>query len=439
MATTERRQIDRAIARLALPAFGALVAQPLFLLVDAAIVGTLGTESLAGLGAASTIFGAVVGLCIFLSYATTAAVARLLGSGDRAGALSQGIDGMVLGIGLGVVLGVLGWIFAEPLVRALGTSDEVTPYAVTYLRVIAIAYPAVLGVLAGVGVLRGLQDTRTTLYVTLAQVITNLVLCLLFVIGFGWGIGGSAAATGTAELLGLLLYGVVIWRVAHRERARLHPSGVGIVRSARDGIPLLVRSAALRGVLVLASAVAARLGDPQLAAYHVTVTLFFMLALALDAVAIAGQALIGKTLGEGSIAESRAMTARMVMWSIWLGVALGVAILVLRPWLPTWFSADAQVIEIMSGALIVLALLQPMSGVLFAIDGVLIGAGDTVWLAWAQVVVFIAFLPAAWLVLHFELGVSALWWALGWFLLLRTLLVVWRVRGTAWAVTGAVR
>ena len=102
MAQRPHREIDRAIARLALPAFGALVAQPLFLLIDAAIVGTLGTEALAGLGAASTIFGAVVGLCIFLSYAATAAVARLFGAGDRAGALSQGVDGMVLGVVLGV-------------------------------------------------------------------------------------------------------------------------------------------------------------------------------------------------------------------------------------------------------------------------------------------------------------------------------------------------
>lgn len=439
MAQRPHREIDRAIARLALPAFGALVAQPLFLLIDAAIVGTLGTEALAGLGAASTIFGAVVGLCIFLSYAATAAVARLFGAGDRAGALSQGVDGMVLGVVLGVVLGAVTFVAAEPLIRALGTSDDVTPYAVTYLRIIALAYPAVLGVLAGVGVLRGLQDTKTTLYVTLVQVLTNLILCVLFVLVLEWGIGGSAIATGIAEVIGLVLYAAVILRLAHRERARLHPTGVGVVRSARDGVPLFVRSLALRGVLVLASAVAARLGDPELAAYHVTVTLFFMLALALDAVAIAGQALIGKTLGEGAVGQSRAMTARMVMWSIWLGVGLGALLLVARPWLPEWFSDDPQVITIMSGALLVLAVLQPMSGVLFAIDGVLIGAGDTVWLAWAQVVVFAAFLPAAWLVLQFNLGVTGLWWALGWFLLLRTALVVWRVRGSAWIVLGAVR
>ena len=433
------RQLDRSIARLALPAFGALLAQPLFLLVDAVIVGTLGTEALAGLGAASTIFGAVVGLCIFLSYAATAAVARLLGAGDRAGALRQGVDGMALGIGLGVVLAVVGFVLAEPLITLLGTSPEVTSYAITYLRTIAISFPAVLGVLAAVGVLRGLQDTRTTLYVTLAMVVVNLVLCLVFVLGLGWGIGGSAAATGLAELVGLLAYGVILLRVARREGVAIIPSGVGVVRSARDGIPLFVRALALRAVLVIASAVAARLGDAQLAAYHVTVTLFFALALALDAVAIAGQALLGKSLGAGEVSASRTITRRIVWWSVWLGVALAVVVLALRPWLPNWYGDDAEVIALISSALLVLALLQPLSGVVFALDGVLIGAGDTRWLAWAQIVVLIAFLPAAWLVLANSWSVDALWWALGWFLLVRALLLVWRARGSAWLVTGAVR
>jgi len=431
--------LDRSIARLAVPAFGALLAQPLFLLVDAAIVGTLGTDQLAGLGAASTVFGAVVGLCIFLSYAATSAVARLLGAGDRAGALSQGVDGMALGVGLGIVLGIAGFAFAEPLVTLLGTSADVTPYAVTYLRIISISYPAVLGVLAAVGVLRGLQDTRTTLYVTIAMVLTNLVLDLVFIFGFGWGIAGSAAATGLAELLGLLAYGVILLRTARRAGVTIVPSGVGVIRSARDGVPLFVRSAALRGVLVIASAVAARLGDEELAAYHVTVTLFFALALALDAVAIAGQALTGKSLGEGDVDGSRSVARRTVWWSVWLGVALGLLILALRPWLPGWYGDDAQVAAMISSALIVLALLQPLSGVVFALDGVLIGAGDTRWLAWAQIVVLLAFLPAAWWVLVNNLGVDALWWALGWFLFVRTILVVWRARGSAWLVTGAVR
>ena len=437
--TVAAPQLDRSIARLAVPAFGALLAQPLFLLVDAVIVGTLGTEALAGLGAASTIFGAVVGLCIFLSYAATAAVARLLGAGDRAGALSQGVDGMALGIGLGVILGIVGFVFAEPLITLLGTSAEVTPYAVTYLRVIAVSFPAVLGVLAAVGVLRGLQDTKTTLYVTLAMVTANLVLCLLFVLGLGWGIGGSAAATALAEMLGLVAYATLLLRTARREGVSITPSGIGVLRSARDGVPLLVRSIALRGVLVIAAAVAARLGDAELAAYHVTVTLFFALALALDAVAIAGQALLGKSLGAGAVADSRAITRRIVWWSVWLGVALAIVILALRPWLPAWYGDDGNVIALIGSAMLILALLQPLAGVVFALDGVLIGAGDTRFLAWAQVAVLIAFLPAAWLVLAQTWGLDGLWWALGWFLLVRVALLAWRARGSAWLITGSVR
>lgn len=431
--------LDRQILRLALPALGALVAQPLFLLIDAAVVGTLGTDVLAGLGAATTVFATAIGLCVFLAYATTASVARLLGAGDRSGALSQGIDGMALGMGLGVPLGIAVAVFAEPLARALGTSDDVTPYAVSYLRVIALAFPAVLGVLAGVGVLRGLQDTRATLYVTLAQVAANLALCLLFVLVLGWGIAGSAWATGIAELIGLAAYVGIILARARAERSRLRPSGTGVLRSARDGVPLFIRTLALRIVFVLAAAVAARLGDEELAAYHVTATVFFALALALDALAIAGQALLGKSLGAGDVALSRATTRRLLWWSVWLGLLLALLVVGLRSWMPEWFSDDPTVLTLMAGALLVVALLQPLAGVVFALDGVLIGAGDTRWLAWAQSAMLLAFLPAAWLVLDRDLGLVGLWWALGWFLLVRAIILGWRTRGSAWLVTGAVR
>jgi Na+-driven multidrug efflux pump len=232
---------------------------------------------------------------------------------------------------------------------------------------------------------------------------------------------------------------VILLRTARRDGVSIIPSGIGVIRSARDGIPLFVRSAALRGVLVIASAVAARLGDEELAAYHVTVTLFFALALALDAVAIAGQAVTGKSLGSGQTDESRVIARRIVWWSVILGVGLGVLILALRPWLPGWYGDDAQVALLISSALLVLALLQPLSGIVFALDGVLIGAGDTRWLAWAQIAVLIAFLPAAWLVLANSWSLDALWWALGWFLLVRAILLVWRARGSSWLVAGAVR
>lgn len=430
---------DREILRLALPAFGALIAHPVFLLIDAAIVGTLGTAPLAGLGAATTVVAAIVGLCVFLAYATTAAVARLIGAGDRPGALAQGLEGMLLGLGLGVVLGAIIWFGAPVLATALGTSGEVSEFAVTYMRIVALSLPAMLGVLAGVGVLRGLQDTRTTLIVTLAQVGLNLVLSLVFVLGLGWGIAGSAIGTALAELLGLIAYGAVLLRLAHRERISLIPTGAGVLRSARDGVPLFIRTIAIRVVFLIATGVAARLGDVELAAYHVTATLFFALALALDALAIAGQALMGKMLGANDISSSRLLTRRLIYWSIWLGVALGVFVLVVRPWLPGWFSDDPAVIAVMSSALLVVALQQPLAGAVFALDGVLIGAGDTRFLAWAQIIVLIGFIPSVWFVVVAGLGISGIWWAIAWFLLLRLAILGWRTRGNAWLVTGSVR
>lgn len=430
---------NREIWRLSLPAFGALVAHPVFFLIDAAIVGTLGTAPLAGLGAATTLIATVVGLCIFLAYATTAAVARMLGAGDRPGALAQGLDGIIVGLGLGVVLAVGVFVSARPLVQILGASPAVTDYAVTYLRIVALSIPAMLAVLAAVGVLRGLQDTRTTLLVTLTQVGLNLILSLIFVFGFGWGIAGTAIGTAIAEFFGLFAYTFVLLRLARREKTPLRPSLTGILRSTRDSVPLFVRTVALRLVFLIAAAAAARLGDEELAAYHVTATLFFALALALDALAIAGQALLGKTLGAGDIASSRLITRRLFIWSVWLGVALGIIVLALRPFLPMWFSDSESVIAIISAALIVLAIQQPLAGAVFALDGVLIGAGDTRFLAWAQIAVLIAFLPAAWFVVDSKAGVDALWWSIAWFLLARLVLLGWRARGSAWLVTGAVR
>lgn len=431
-----RTDWDRQIWRLAIPAFGALVAHPLFLLTDAAIVGTLGTIPLAGLGAATTVIATIVGLAIFLAYATTASVARRLGAGDRSGALAQGVDGMVLGLVLGCVLAVVMWFTAEPIVAALGTSPAAAEQAVIYLRIVAISLPAMLGVLAGVGVLRGLQDTATTLYVTLGQVGLNLVASLGLVLGLRMGIAGSAIGTAAAEICGFIAYATVIGRRARRERTPLRPSTTGIIRSARDGVPLFIRTIALRVVFLVAAAVAARLGDDTLAAWHVTSTLFFALALALDALAIAGQALLGRTLGSGDIDASRYLTQRLVVWSALLGVGLAVFVLIIRPWLPDWFSDDPTVIAIISSALIVLAIQQPLAGITFALDGILIGAGDTRFLAIAQTTVMVLFLPAAWWVLIGDGGLSGLWWAMAWFLLTRAIILGWRARGSTWLVPG---
>ncbi len=427
----------REILGLAVPALGALVAQPLFVLVDAGIVGTLGTLPLAGLGAAATLVSLVLGLCIFLAYATTSSVARRVGEGRWDAAVSEGVEGMALGLGLGVLLALGTWLAAEPLVVALGASPEVTPYAVTYLHVIAFGFPAALVAMAGVGVLRGLQDTRTTLVVTLVVVVVNLVLAWALVIGLGYGIGGSAAATAVAEVVQAGAYVAVVVRVARRHGVRIAPSGLGMLAAARTGGPLFVRTVVLRAVFLVAAAVAARLGDADLAAYHVSFQVWMLLALAADALAIAGMALLGRYLGADDRAGARHVTARLVRLGVAMGVVLGLLVLVSVPWLPALFSSDPLVRSLIAASLVVAALQQPLSSPVFVLDGVLIGAGDGRWLAGAGLVMLVAFLPAAWLVLDRDLDVVGLWWALTWFMVVRGALLAWRARGDRWLRTSA--
>jgi putative MATE family efflux protein len=426
----------REIARLAIPALGALIAQPLFVLVDAAVVGTLGTAPLAGLGAAGTLLGLALGLCVFLAYATTASVARRLGEGRLDAALGEGVQGLVLGAGLGVVLGVATWALAGPAVAALGASPEVAAYAVTYLQVVAWGVPAALVALAGVGLLRGLQDTRATLLVTLVAVLVNLVLAVVLVLVLDRGIGGSAAATVVAEWVQAGLYVALLVRLARARGVRPRPSRSGVLAAARDGAPLFWRTVVLRAVFLVAAAVAARLGDADLAAYHVSYQVWLLLALAADALAIAGMALLGRYLGAGDAVGARRVTASLVRIGVVVGIGLGVLVLVLVPWLPSLFTDDPVVASLLTAALLVAALQQPLAAPVFVLDGVLMGAGDGRWLAIAGTVMLVAFVPAAYLVLVLDLGVVGLWVALTWFMVVRGLLLGWRVRGDAWLVAS---
>lgn len=429
----------REILRLAVPAFGALVAQPLFTLIDAAIVATLGTTSLAALGAGAQVFTTVTGLAIFLAYGTTAVVARRVGAGQVARGITDGIEGTALGLVIGVAATAVTWAAGPLLLTWIGTSPESTPEALAYLRTISLAFPFALAAMASVGVLRGLQDTATTLWVTVVAVVANIVLTAYLVLVAGWGIRGSAWATVAAEVLAAGLFLGVLAARAHRHGAVLRPSRSGVLVAARGAVPLLWRTVALRAVFVLAVMVAARLGDPELAAYYVTFTVWYLLALGMDALAIAGQALLGRHLGAGAADVARAVTWQMTRWGVGLGLVLMGVVLVSRTVVPTLFGEDPTVHAMVAAALVVVALQQPLAGVVFVLDGVLLGAGDARYLAWSQLAALVAFAPAAWWVLGADGTVTDLWWALTVFMAVRAGAFAWRVRGDAWLVTGATR
>ncbi|MGA4865512.1 MATE family efflux transporter [Streptomyces lavendulocolor] len=436
---SERRRHDREIFALAVPAFGALVAEPLFVMVDSAIVGHLGTPQLAGLGIAAALLATGVSVFVFLAYATTAAVARRVGAGDLPSAIRQGMDGIWLALLLGLAVIAVTLPTAPWLVEVFGASDTAAPYATTYLRVSSLGIPAMLIVLAATGVLRGLQDTRTPLYVAIAGFTANAVLNVVLVYGAGLGIAGSAWGTVIAQVGMAVAYLFVVVRGARRHGASLRPDAAGIRASAQAGAPLLVRTLSLRAVLMIATGVAARLGDAEVAAHQIILSLWSLMAFALDAIAIAGQAIIGRYLGAGDAEGARKVCRRMVEWGIASGLLLGALIVLARPLFIPLFTDDQTVRDTLLPALLVVALSQPIAGVVFVLDGVLMGAGDGPYLAAAMVVTLVVFAPVALLVPALGGGLTALWWAMGLMMLVRMVTLWLRMRSGRWVVTGATR
>ncbi|WP_255574115.1 MATE family efflux transporter [Austwickia sp. TVS 96-490-7B] len=436
----------RDILRLAIPAYVTLVAEPLFLLADSAIIGHLGTSSLAGVGIAGAILSTAAGLFVFLAYSTTAVVARTLGAAGTRHALGAGLDGIWLAAALGILSCAVVGLGAAPLAAAFGPSPEVLSHAITYLRISALGLPAMLLTLATTGILRGLQDTRTPLLVTTFGFTANIALNVWFVLGLHLGVAGSAWGTVIAQNSMALALLAVVARAAHHHRAPRRPHLRGILTAAVDGVPLLVRTLALRTILLLTTWAAAALGDIPLAAYQVSATIWTFLTFSLDALAIAGQSLTGHALGRGDTAAARTMTTMMTRWGTWCGVALGVLLLPLHTVLPVLFTPDQGVRDALAMALLVVALGQPISGYVFVLDGVLIGAGDARWLALAQVWLLVAYAPLA-VAVHVcadqltstgpGIAVMVLWGAFQIFMGLRAVALGRRARTDSWMTVGA--
>jgi len=436
-----RVTIDRQILALAIPALGALVAEPLFILVDSAVVGHLGTSALAGLALASSVLLTVVGLCVFLAYATTASVSRRLGAGDHAGALQVGVDGMWLALGLGVVLAAGLWIASPWVVAFMGADDETARQAVTYLRWSAPGLVGMLVVLAATGTLRGLQDTRTPLGVAVVGAVVNTVLNVTLVWGLHLGIAGSGAGTALTQLgMGVVL-GLVVVRGARAAGSSLRPAAGGIWASARHGLPLLARTATLRGAILLTTWVAAGLGAVTLAGHQVVSSVWGLAAFALDALAIAAQALVGHALGSGDVPRTRGILRRTLQWGVGAGVVLGLILGGAAALYAPLFTSDDEVRHAIVLGMLVAGVCMPIAGWVFVLDGVLIGAGDGRFLAWAGLVTLVVYVPFALAVRAYAPpGADGLLWLTaafsGVFMLARAATTGYRARGTAWMVTG---
>lgn len=409
------------------------------LLADTAIIGHLGTPELAGLAAAAIVLGTVVGLCIFLAYGSTAAVSRHHGAGEVTAAYGLAISSLWLAAALGTIIGLVVAATSGPLSAAVSSSAQVAAIAQDYLLVSTLGLPAVLVVLAATGSMRGSLDLRTPLLVTVIANVLNVVLNVALVYGLDWGVRGAAAGTVLAQWLAAAWMVAVIVRRSRRATAPLTPRIGEILSAARQGVPLIVRTLTLRASIVLATLVAADLGDVPLAAHQVAAALVGFLAYGLDAIAIAGQTLTGRALGAGDAVAARALTRRMITWGVGTGVLAGAALAISAPWLPQLFTSDARVEDALVPALLVVAVIQPLSGVVFVLDGVLIGAGDGVYLAVAGVVVLAAYAPLVLLVAWTGAGFTWLWVAYGGFIAARLVTLWHRQRGDAWLVLGTKR
>ncbi|HLR77883.1 MAG TPA: MATE family efflux transporter [Burkholderiaceae bacterium] len=433
--------LDRQIMALAVPAFGALVAEPLFLLADSAMVGHLGGSALAGLGLAAAVLQTIVGLMVFLAYGTTPAVARRLGRGEIDRAIGVGMDSLWTALGLGLVLAFAGFAAAPWLVGLFSATADVAAQAETYLRLSMPGIPALLLVFAASGLLRGLQDTRTPLWVASVGFGANILLNYLLMYVFRLGIAGAAIGSVLAQWGMVAAYVFVIARHVQKHRARWWPHWGGIKMGAADGGWLFVRTLTLRAAMLLAVYVATLLGPVELAAFHVTMTLFATVAFALDALAIAAQALIGHRLGQGDSAQARAILRRCLAWGVGCGVVLGIVIIAGSSLIGPLFSSNETVRAVLPPALVILGLSVPLGAIVWVLDGVLIGAGDMRYLGLAGVFNLAVFVPLAGLVgLYAPGGAGGLAWlmaafAFG-FLGARLVSLGWRARSDAWMVVG---
>ena len=435
--TSPGQTLNRDILRLAVPALGALIAEPLFLIVDAAMVGHLGVTQLAALGIASAVLQTIVGLMVFLAYSTTPAVARRFGGGDLTKAVSVGIDGMWLALGLGAGLALAGFFATPFLVSLFGATPEVAAEAIVYLQISVWGLPAMLVVFAATGLLRGLQDTVTPLWIAGLGFGANALLNLMFIYGLGWGIAGSAAGTVVAQWGMVAAFAVVVGRLARRHEASVRPHREGVRGSARSGGWLFLRTVSLRVALLATVVVATGLGTEELAGWQVAFTIFSTAAFALDALAIAAQALIGKGLGAHDRALVRHVLGRTLAWGAWFGIAVGLVIGALSGVIGLLFTGDAEIAALVQPALIVLAVAQPLCGAVFVLDGVLIGAGDGRYLAVAGGLNLVPYVPCLVVIaaLHPTGAAGLAWLALAFFgvyMLARLATLGWRVRGAAW-------
>jgi putative MATE family efflux protein len=425
---------DRAILRLAAPALGALAAEPLYLLVDTAIVGHLGAQPLAGLAVGGTLLTTLLWLTNFLEYGTTGTVARRFGAGRTEEALSAAVQATWLAVATGVVVAGVCELVADPAMTLIGGGNAaVRAQALQWVRIAALGVPFVCVTLAGQGWLRGLQDTMTPLVVVVAGNVASAGLSAGLVYGAHLGIRGSAIANALAQTGSAVIFALAL----RRRGARWRPDW-SVIRAelvtARD---LSLRTVAFLVSFSTATAVAARMGSTVVGAHQIAIQLWSFLALVLDALAIAAQAMIGATLGAGDRVRAEVLTGRLVRWGFGFGALFGVVLGLGFDVIPRWFTGDPSVVQATHAAWPWFAAMMPAAGVVFALVGVCIGAGDVAFMRTVTLVAGLLFyVPVALLAYFLGWGLGGVWAGLTCFVGVRLVAALLRTRSGRWTHAG---
>jgi putative MATE family efflux protein len=433
------RALDRRIVALALPVLATLLADPLYLLTDTAILGHLGTTAIGGAAVAMVVLGLGDAVFIFLMFGTTASVSRLLGAGRADEAADQGVQAMWLGAGLGVVTSLVLVPLGPALLSLFGATGAVSHPAHVYFSISLLGLPAYLVQMAAIGALRGAQDTRTPLVVAIATVALNLVLEVVAIYALGFGVGASALGTVIALWVGAAVLATIVVRSARRRSRRLRPHPPTIRRVGATGWPLLIRTAALRGTLAVAVAVAGKLSADDLAAFAIAFGIWNTLAYVVDGLEVAAQALVAEALGRRESEFARRVGRRILGWALGVGVVCGVGVFALHSVLPDAFTADPAVRALAATSLVWVACSQPVNAVAFGLDGILVGAGDLWFLAAAMTVALAIFVPLALMVASTSAALGWLWAALVVFMLVRLTSLGARFATARWQRVGALQ
>lgn len=427
----------RRIAGLAFPALGVLAAEPLYLLFDLAVVGRLGALALAGLAIGGLILSLVASQLTFLSYGTTARSARYFGAGERDSAVGEGVQATWLAVGLGLLVVAVVQVCAVPLLGVIADGGEIADEALPWLRVAIFGAPAILISLAGNGWMRGVQDTVRPLRFVVFGFAVSAVLCPLQVYGWLGMPRLELAGSAVANLVGQWLAALLFCRALLAEGVPLRID-VGILRAqVVMGRDLLVRTLAFQACFVSAAAVAARFGAAAVAAHQVVLQLWSFLALVLDSLAIAAQSLVGAALGAGRLAHAKSVAWRVTVFSTLAAAVLAAAFAAGASVVPTLFTSDRSVLDEIDVPWWFLVAQLPVAGIVFALDGVLLGAGDAKFMRNATLAsALIGFLPPIWLSLAFGWGLLGIWAGLTTFMVLRLAFVGWRAASGRWLVAG---